>query len=80
MLSKKLPKPRAGAWFVPLRGSYLPATWQGWLTYIPYLFYLFFTLVYINSVSSTLLNTAIQTIPFWVSGAVVMQWLAGKKS
>jgi hypothetical protein len=28
--NKKLPKLKKGAWFVPVRGSYLPMTTQGW--------------------------------------------------
>lgn len=29
--NKKLPKLKKGAWFVPVRGSYLPMTPQGWI-------------------------------------------------
>ena len=36
----KRPKGRKGAWFVKLRGSYLPCSWQGWLLYIPYILFL----------------------------------------
>jgi hypothetical protein len=31
----KTPKAKKGAWFVKVRGSYLPASWQGWLLYVP---------------------------------------------
>lgn len=80
MFSRKLPKPRRGAWFVPVRGSYLPATWQGWLTYVPYLYYLYISYVTVGSYSRSLFDTIILTIPFWVSAAVVMQWIARRKS
>ncbi|MDB5182662.1 MAG: hypothetical protein JWO47_446 [Candidatus Saccharibacteria bacterium] len=32
--NKKLPKLKKGAWFVPVRGSYLPMTVQGWLMHL----------------------------------------------
>ena len=32
--NKKLPKLKKGAWFVPVRGSYLPMTTQGWLLHV----------------------------------------------
>lgn len=35
MKLQKKPKLRKGVWFYKVRGSYLPATWQGWLLYIP---------------------------------------------
>jgi len=30
----KKPKLKKGAWFYKVRGSYLPATWQGWLMHL----------------------------------------------
>ena len=76
----KLPKPRKGAWFVPLRASYLPVTWQGWLTYIPYLYYLFITFTAINHHTHSVSDLVINLIPYWVSGAVIMTWIAKRKS
>jgi len=32
--NKKLPKLKKGAWFVPVRGSYLPMTPQAWLLHL----------------------------------------------
>ncbi len=32
--NKKIPKLKMGAWFVPVRGSYLPMTTQGWLLHL----------------------------------------------
>ena len=32
--NKKLPKLKKGAWFVPVRGSYLPMTPQGWIMHL----------------------------------------------
>lgn len=74
------PKAKPGAWFIPLRGSYLPASPAGWWTYLPFLAYLIFTLVVgINDTSST--SVAILFIvPNWVAAVVVMTYLAAKKS
>jgi len=33
-MKQKKPKLRKGAWFYKVRGSYLPATWQGWLMHL----------------------------------------------
>jgi len=33
--TQKSRKPREGAWFVKVRGSYLPASTIGWLLYLP---------------------------------------------
>ena len=32
--NKKLPKLKKGAWYVSVRGSYLPMTVQGWLMHL----------------------------------------------
>jgi|GEM_PF-3688462 len=32
--NKKLPKPRKGAWYVKVRGSYLPCSLNGWLMHL----------------------------------------------
>lgn len=46
-------KAKPGAWFVSVRGSYLPASPAGWWTYVPFVAYLIFTLlVGVNNTSS----------------------------
>lgn len=80
MMHRKLPKARKGAWFVPLHWSYLPVSWQGWLTYIPYVIYLLITFIAIDSHSHSVSDTVIGLIPYWVSGTVVMHWIASHKS
>lgn len=77
---KTVPTPKKGAWFVPVRGSYLPATAIGWLLYLPYLAYLVFAFVIgwrdINSVG----NTILFILPNWIAAAAVMSWIASRKS
>lgn len=76
----KLPKLRKGAWFVPLRGSYLPATWQGWILYIPYGAYIITSFVMIAESDQSLTVKVMTLVPYWVSGLVVMTWIAKQKS
>lgn len=77
---QKLPKPRKGAWFVPVRWSYLPASWQGWLLYIPFVYFLTITFLALNRNSHSVSDMLINIIPYWVSAAVVMHWIASHKS
>jgi hypothetical protein len=76
---KKLPKARKGAWFVPVRGSYLPATSQGWALYVPYVLYLLLTSLVVLS-NATTVASMLPIVPYWVAGAVVMHWIASRKS
>jgi hypothetical protein len=73
-------KSKKQKWFIPVRGSYLPNSWQGWLTYIPYTAYLLFALVYgcrdTNSTSQAILFI----VPNWVVATSVMTWLAKRTS
>jgi hypothetical protein len=71
-MSKKHQKP----WFKPVRGSYLPNSWQGWLTYIPFIYWLAVTFVVIDRHTHSVGETIIGIVPFWVSGVVVMHWVA----
>ncbi len=81
MFSKrKLPKPRKDAWFIPLHWSYLPATWQGWLTYIPYTAFLIGSYVIVDRNTTELWALAFVLLPYWVSATVVMHWIASHKS
>jgi hypothetical protein len=77
---RKLPKTHKGAWFVVLDWSYLPSSWQGWLLYIPYVTYLIAVFVVLNQQSASIGATLFAVIPYWISGIVVMHWIAGHKS
>ena len=77
---KKKYSVKKGAWFAKVRGSYIPVSWQGWLTYIPYVGFLIASMGYVNQTSDHLYEIPIRIVPYWVSAAVVMFWLARNKS
>ena len=74
------PKIKKGAWFYKVRGSYLPATWQGWLTYIPFTIFLVTVLVAAARTQHSISDALYMIFPEWVAAAVVMTWLAARKS
>lgn len=80
MKKQKLPKLKKGAWFYKVRGSYLPATKKGWLTYIPFVAYLLWPLVYVINHDFGISQAVFIVVPQWVAAAVVMTWIAARKS
>jgi hypothetical protein len=75
---KRIKKTSSGAWFIPVRGSYLPASGAGWLTYIPFVGYLVLTFVIAyNDISSHLLAIFF-VIPNWVAAAAIMTFIASR--
>lgn len=77
---KKVPRLPKGAWFYRVRGSYLPATWQAWLLYIPFVTFLVWSLGYVYDTQSSVADGLLLLFPAWVAAAVVMTWIASKKS
>jgi hypothetical protein len=76
----RAPKARKGAWFVRVRGSYLPVTTAGWLTYLPFVAYLGFAwYVGLNDTDDYAL-AVLWILPNFVAAAVVMTWVAKAKS
>lgn len=67
-------------WFKKVRGSYLPCSWQGVLTYIPFLTFLVATVAYNYNTQSSLASVALITFTEWVTVTVVMTWVAWQKS
>lgn len=67
------------AWFKPLRGSYIPIHWKGWLTYIPYVAYLYFTYALLVP-NRSIVSTILFLVPYWVAGVLIMHWIAKLKS
>lgn len=65
-------------WFQPVRGSYLPLSWQGWLLYVPYLVLLIGGFFWIQHYTASYGFTALLYVPWAVSWAVVFQWLAAR--
>ena len=66
---------KSNAWFKPVRGSYLPVHWAGWLTYIPYIVYLYATYALLIP-NRPILETIIFLVPYWVAGILIMHWIA----
>lgn len=73
---KKLAKAKKGAWFVPVRGSYLPNNQLGWLTYLPFVAYLVFVSVFAWQNAGTKTQAVLFILPNWVAATVVMTWIA----
>ena len=78
--AKKVPKLKIGAWFHKVRGSYLPGSWQGWLTYIPFTAFLIWTLMWAIDTETSVAKVLFMVFPMWIAAAVVMTWLAASKS
>lgn len=74
------PKVRKGAWFVRLRGSYLPVSWQGWLTYVPFIAYLVFAQLYGRGETNSVAQAILFIVPNYVAAAAVMTYIARLKS
>jgi len=77
MKHQKLPK---GKWFYKVRGSYLPGSWQGWLTYIPFVAYLIWPLIWTANQELSFTARVFIIFPQWITAGVVMTWLASYKS
>lgn len=73
-------KARKDVWFVKKRGSYLPCSWQGWLTYIPFVAYLITSLLVVRHQFSSVITDIYYTLPQWVMAAVILTWVAQRKS
>ncbi|HET8991408.1 MAG TPA: hypothetical protein VFN31_00025 [Candidatus Saccharimonadales bacterium] len=67
-------------WFYKVRGSYLPASRSGWLTYIPYVGYMVFAYVVGIKDISKVWVACLFILSNWVSAFAVMTMLAIKKS
>ena len=67
-------------WFVRVRWSYLPASWQGILTYVPYLAYLIGVLVFVLNSNYNFWAAFFTVIPNWIVATLALQWLASHKS
>ena len=73
-------KSKKDSWFIPVRGSYLPNSAAGWLTYIPFTAYLVFALVYGWRDTDTTAQAVLFIVPNWVAAAAVMTWIAKRTS
>ena len=77
---KKTKKNTKKTWFIPVRGSYLPNSWQAWVLYIPFVSFLILVLLYAKHTQDTFSGAFFMAFPQWVCAAIVMTWIAKKKS
>jgi hypothetical protein len=73
-------KKKRNIWFVPVRGSYLPASTAGWLTYIPFTAYLIFAAVAAHSAASTTSTAVLIMVPNWIAATAILTWVAKRTS
>lgn len=73
-------KSKKQKWFTPVRGSYLPNSWQGWLTYLPFTAYLVFALVVGWQKANDTGQAILFIVPNWIAATVVMTWIARRTS
>ena len=73
-------KKKKQAWFKKVRGSYLPCSWQGWLTYVPFVTFLLTVLVAALRTQHSVSDAFYAIFPQWVAAVVVMTWVAARKS
>ena len=63
-----------------LRGSYIPCSWQGWLTYIPFTAYLVFAVVMGWQEADSPSKAILFIVPNWVAATAIMTWIAKRTS
>lgn len=73
-------KVKSKKWFIKVRGSYLPNSWQGWLLYIPFIAFLIAVVVSALRTQDSALHAFYMIFPQWVAAGVVMTWIASHKS
>lgn len=73
-------KVKSKKWFIPIRGSYIPNSREGWLTYIPYSAYLVFILVIGWQNLSSKVDAVIFIVSNWLVATIIMTWIAKSKS
>jgi hypothetical protein len=79
-IKSKRAKAKSGAWFSPVRGSYLPVSAAGWWTYVPFIAYLIFSLVVGIRDTSSAAIAILFIVPNWVAAGIVMTYVANRKS
>jgi hypothetical protein len=74
-------KSKTKRWFKPVRGSYLPNNWIGWLTYVPFCAYLIVAFAAgWHYADHDALKATIFIVPNWVAAAAIMTWVAKRES
>lgn len=72
-------KKQPNTWFKKHNGSYVPNSWQGWLTYIPFTAYLVTVIISIGR-NENIYWEVLRVVSQFVGAGVVMTWIASKKS
>ena len=67
-------------WFKPVRGSYIPNNWKGWLTYVPFVAYLVVSFYYGWYIINGKAEGFFVIVPNWVAATAVMTWIAKRTS
>lgn len=73
-------KKQTKKWFIKVRGSYLPNSWQAWVLYVPFTLFLTTVLVAAMRNEHSVSDMFYAIFPQWVAAAVVMTWIAARKS
>jgi hypothetical protein len=79
-MKRKQVKAKKAAWFVKVRGSYLPRAWQGWVSYIPFVAFLVWAQI---ALEDSALSTSIAVLIYFsclISSGLAMTWIAARKS
>jgi hypothetical protein len=79
-VKKQKKKQKQQIWFTKVRGSYLPCSRQGWLTYIPFVSYLLASYIVVLKQATSIGAIVFGILPQWVAAAVIMTWIASNKS
>lgn len=77
---KRQSKQKQQKWFKAVRGSYIPNSTAGWLTYIPYLAYLIFAIYVGTAQTSSYALAILFIVPNLVAAFAVMTYIAARKS
>jgi hypothetical protein len=73
-------KKNKSKWFIKVRGSYLPKSWQAWLLYLPFTVFLIWVMWFAINSADSFGETVLIIFPQFIAAAVVMTWIASKKS
>ena len=79
-MRNKSSKEKSAVWFIRVRGSYLPVNIAGSLTYLPFLGYLVVSCVLAFHETDSWMLALLFIVPNWVAAAVVMTYIAARKS
>ena len=67
-------------WFTPVRGSYLPKSWEGLILYFIFVAYLVMAVVVTIRNSGSATYVSMQILAQWIIATIVITWIAQRKS